>query len=51
MRKSPDTSSSILTRIPKGTTVEVSEINNGWANVSWNGFEGYCSMTYLEKAE
>ena len=51
MRQAPDISSSILTCIPRGTTVEVSEISNGWAKVSWNGSEGYCSMEYLEKAE
>lgn len=51
MRKSPNISSSILTTIPKGTEIEVSEINNGWANVKWNGSEGYCSMEYLKKAE
>jgi len=48
MRKSPDNSSDIITRIPKGTKVNVSEISNGWAYVIWNGYEGYCSMTYLE---
>ena len=51
MRKSADKSDSIVTRIPKGTKINVSEIKDGWAKVSWNGSEGYCSMEYLEKAE
>ena len=51
MRKNPDITSNIVTRIPRNTTISVDEIDNGWAKVSWNGFDGYCSMDYLKKAE
>jgi hypothetical protein len=41
LRKAPGADSEILTRIPKGTTVEVGDCRNGWCRVSWNGHNGY----------
>jgi len=41
LRKSPGTSSEVLTLIPKGTTVEVGKCSNGWCQVSLNGQDGY----------
>lgn len=41
LRKAPGTDGEILTRIPKGTTVEVGDCRNGWCRVSWNGQDGY----------
>jgi uncharacterized protein YraI len=41
LRKSPGTSSEVLTLIPKGTSVEVGNCTNGWCQVSLNGQDGY----------
>ena len=38
---------SVITSIPKGTTVYVSKADGSWGHVSWNGYSGYCSMEYL----
>ena len=48
MRSKPNTSSSILTTLYKGTKVELlSAEENGWYKVSYNGKEGYMSADWL----
>ncbi len=49
MRSGHGTSYSVVTSIPKGSTVSVSKANGSWAHVTWNGYSGYCSMQYLTK--
>nr|MCR5755492.1 SH3 domain-containing protein [Acetatifactor sp.] len=51
MRSGHSTSSSVIISIPNGSTVHVSKGNGSWAHVSWNGYNGYCSMDYLRKQE
>lgn len=41
LRQGPGTDSSILTLIPKGTTVEVGTCTKGWCQVSVDGQDGY----------
>ena len=49
MRKEPNTSSAVITKIPKGELVLVNQEVNGWAAVEYNGYSGYTSLTYLSK--
>lgn len=49
LRKSPNTSSAVLTVIPYGTTITVDKTQNGWAHTTYKGKTGWCSMTYLKK--
>ena len=49
LRSAPNTSSTVLTLIPNGTIITVNSTSNGWAHTSYNGFTGWCSMTYLVK--
>ena len=49
LRAQPNTSSSVLARLPSGTQVEVldSQAVNGWYQVSYKGMKGYVSADYL----
>ena len=49
MRKEPNTSSAIITKIPKGELVLINQETNGWAAVEYNGYSGYASLAYLSK--
>ena len=48
MRSQPNTTSSVLTMVYKGSKVEVlSGAENGWYKVRYNGYEGYMSADWL----
>ncbi|MBO5226630.1 MAG: SH3 domain-containing protein [Ruminococcus sp.] len=47
MRSGPGTSYSIILSIPNEAQVTVTATGGNWAKVSYNGYEGYCSMDYL----
>ena len=47
IRNGRGTNHKILTTIPKGTEVSVSEISGGWGKVSYKGHTGYSAMKYL----
>lgn len=50
LREEPNTESSIITQIPKGTAVLIDEdCNCKWIPVSYNGNIGYVSTKYLSK--
>ncbi|MGE6377924.1 SH3 domain-containing protein [Peribacillus muralis] len=51
MRKSGSVSSSIVTRLSKGTQVTVYSETNGWAKVKASGKDGYVSTKYLSAAK
>ncbi len=51
MRSGHGSSYSVVTTIPKGTTVYVTKANGSWAHVEYNGYSGYCSMEYLTKID
>lgn len=50
VRQGPGTGYAAIGSLPKGSTVAVYSISNGWAQVNVNGQTGYASMTYLSKA-
>jgi hypothetical protein len=50
LRQSAGTDSSVLTLIPKGTSVEVGKCSNGWCQVSLNGQDGYAIAQNLGMA-
>lgn len=47
MRSGPGTGYSIVTTIPTGSVVTVTATGGDWAAVTYNSFEGYCSVEYL----
>ena len=47
IRNGRGTNYKILTTMPKGTEVSVSEISGGWGKVSYKGHTGYSAMQYL----
>lgn len=47
VRLASDTSSSILTAAPQGTTVIVTEESNDWYKIMYKGIEGYVHSDYL----
>ena len=49
LRAAPNTKSAVLTTIPNGTVINVTKTQNGWAYTCYNGYNGWCSMTYLKK--
>lgn len=51
MRSGHGTGYGVVTSIPKGSQVYVSKSDGDWAHVEWNGYNGYCSMSYLKKLE
>ncbi|WP_419725680.1 SH3 domain-containing protein [Terrisporobacter petrolearius] len=49
LRKSASTSSSIITTIPKNTTVEiVSKLSSGWYKVKYKSYTGYAVGSYMK---
>lgn len=53
LRTSPSTSGSIITVIPTGTYVTVTEIKDAegytWGNISYSNYSGWCALQYAEK--
>ncbi len=49
MRSGHNTEYSAVTYIPKDSKVYVSRADGNWAHVEWNGYSGYCSMSYLTR--
>ena len=51
MRKGRGTSYDRIITIPKNSAVSVESgsVSNGWGKVTYNGYTGYCSMSYLTK--
>ena len=47
VRSTPNTSSSVVTKIKANTKVEVSSATNGWSKIKVNGKEGYVASKYL----
>jgi cell wall-associated NlpC family hydrolase len=47
MRKAATTNSSIVTKLPKGTTVTVHNQSKGWAKITANGKQGFVNSTYI----
>ena len=51
LRKEPNTTSEVLTSLPKGTKAEVIEELDGWFKVIYNGQEGYISSDFVKIVE
>ncbi|MBO4876763.1 MAG: SH3 domain-containing protein [Ruminococcus sp.] len=50
LRKEPNTTSKIITVIPKGTQLDIYESGTaGWYKVLYDGFVGYVSTDYIKK--
>ncbi|MDE5861960.1 MAG: SH3 domain-containing protein [Ruminococcus sp.] len=47
LRASASTSGSIITAIPKGSSVYVSEYGDTWCYVTWGNYSGYVATQYL----
>ncbi len=47
LRQSASTNGTIITGIPKGSTVTIIEFGYDWCYVSWGGYTGYVSTQYL----
>lgn len=47
LRSGPGTGYYVIIAIPDETKVTVTATGGGWAAVTYNGYEGYCSMDYL----
>lgn len=47
LRERPNSSGAVLTRIPNKTTVTVSQIGDGWCEVSYKGYTGYVQHSFL----
>jgi len=48
LRSEPNTDAAIISLIPSGTTVSVLYRLSDWAKVSYEGFEGYLSIEFVE---
>lgn len=51
LRSKPDTSSPVLTNIPRGTVVKVYGDEDGWSSVIYNGYAGFCSDKFLTRLD
>ena len=51
MRKSPSTSSGVLTAIQLGQIVDVISTTGDWSQITWNGKSGYMMSKYLLKVD
>ena len=50
LRSAPNTNSSIITTIPKGTVVNIEDdCDCAWIPIYYNGYLGYVSTAYLSK--
>ena len=51
IRSSPNTSSSVVGKVPAGATVNVikTRTDGSWAYIEYDGKNGYCSLEYLER--
>lgn len=47
LRQSASTNGTIITGIPKGSTVTIIDFGYDWCYVSWGGYTGYVSTQYL----
>lgn len=49
LRQGPGTNCSIITRIPTGKTVKLTDIPDGWTYVEYNGKTGFVMDQYIQK--
>ncbi len=51
VRSGPGTGYSIVTTIPNGAVITVTATGGDWAAITYDSFEGYCSLQYLALCE
>lgn len=51
VRTLADKHSEVLGKLSQGNVIEVISIENGWAKINYNGWQGYVSESYIESAE
>lgn len=51
MRSGHGTGYELLTKIPRLSIIYVTKANGTWAHVSWNGYNGFCTMEFLTKVQ
>lgn len=51
VRSGPSTSYKILTKMPNGTTFNVTETKSGWGKHTYNGKTGWSSLQYAKKVD
>lgn len=51
VRKEPNTTCAIIGKLAKGTEIEVSKIENGWATISFNDQTAFVSAEYIKISE
>lgn len=47
VRKQPNTTSSVLDRIPKGEMIALNGYKDGWYSIDYNGHSGYVSSEFV----
>ena len=48
MRSGPSKSNSVIMKINLGETVQVNGIEGGWAQITYNGQDGYMMTEFLQ---
>lgn len=48
LRSKPTTASSKIVTMPKGATIKIVSLMDGWAEIKYNGHHGYCSLKYIK---
>ncbi len=51
LREGPDSSYKVLTTIPKGSEVVITETTGKWGKTSYGGYNGYCGLSYSKLIE
>ena len=47
MRAAPNSDGAVVAGIPDGRAVIIQKTQDSWAYVTWDSYEGWCSMNYL----
>jgi len=48
LRSGPDSDNDFLAVIPDGTQLDILDVQDGWGYVSFDGYEGWVSLDYVE---
>ena len=47
LREKPNASGKVLAQIPDGAELECTIVNNDWAQIDYNGYNGYSKREFL----
>ena len=51
LRKGPGTGYEKILTMPYASSLMVASVSGGWAKAKYNGYEGYCSSSYISKTK